>query len=149
MGHKEMGSNKVSRVFNLPHKTLRYYVKDRQKNSCEAIKTKQGRKQVLPCEVENNLAEHCRLIERMLFGLKMAESCISPNYLLSETELKAYFAKEMKRLDGSGWKMSHVVIKKFQLQPLKMFTLKSEGFHALSSSSVFFNLRTRYVHHST
>ena len=48
----------------------------------------------------------------------------------------------MKRLDGSGWKISYVVIKKFQLQPLKVFTLKSEGFHFWISSSVFLNLRT-------
>jgi hypothetical protein len=48
----------------------------------------------------------------------------------------------MKRLDGSGWKISYVVIKKFQLQPLKVFTLKSERFHFWISSSVFLNLRT-------
>ena len=52
----------------------------------------------------------------------------------------------MRRLEGSGWKFSYVAIKKFQLQPLKVLTLKSEGLHSWISSSVFWNLRTRYVH---
>jgi len=42
--NKEKGSYKVSRVFNLPQKTLRCYVKDQQKSSSEAIKAKLGRR---------------------------------------------------------------------------------------------------------
>jgi hypothetical protein len=38
MKNEEMGSNKVSRVFNLPQTTLQRYVKDRLKSSSEAIK---------------------------------------------------------------------------------------------------------------
>jgi hypothetical protein len=68
-----MGTYKASRLLNLPHTTLRRYVKDRQKSSSEAVKTKLGRKQVLPCEVENDLAERCRLMERKFFGLQMAD----------------------------------------------------------------------------
>ena len=70
-----MGSYKASRVFNVPQTTLESYVKDRHKSSSETVKTKQGRKQVLPCEAENDLAEHCLLMERKLFffGLTMAD----------------------------------------------------------------------------
>jgi len=64
MRNKEMGSYKASRVLILQQTALRRYVKDRQKSSTEAIKTKLGRKQVLPYEVENDLAEQCRLMER-------------------------------------------------------------------------------------
>jgi hypothetical protein len=70
---KEMGSYKASRVFNVPQTTLERYVNDRQKISSEAMKTKLGRKQVLPCEAENGLAEHCLLIERKFFGLTMTD----------------------------------------------------------------------------
>jgi len=56
--NKEMGSCKASRVFNVPQTTLEHYVKDRQKSSSETVKRKLGRKQVLPCEAENDLAEH-------------------------------------------------------------------------------------------
>jgi len=63
--------------------------------------------------------------------------------------IKNLFYKEIKRMKGSGSKVSYVVIKKFQLQPLKFFTLKSEGFHSCLSWSVFLNLRNRKVHHST
>jgi hypothetical protein len=50
--NKEMGSYKASRGFNVPQTTLERYVNDRQKISNETIKTKLGRKQVLPCEAE-------------------------------------------------------------------------------------------------
>ena len=53
-----MGSYKTSRVCNVPQTTLQRYVKDRQKSSNEAVKTKVGRKQFIPCEAENDLAEH-------------------------------------------------------------------------------------------
>ena len=67
--NKEMGSYKASRVFTVPHKTLERYVKDWQKSSSETVKTKLGRRQVLPCEAENDLAEHCLLMERKFFLL--------------------------------------------------------------------------------
>ena len=56
--NKEMGSYKTSSVFTVPQTTLERYVKDRQKSSSETVKRKLGRKQVLPCEAENDLAEH-------------------------------------------------------------------------------------------
>jgi len=62
MGNKEKGSYIASRVFSLPQTTLRHYVKYRQKS--ETVKTKMDRKQILPREIENDLAEHCRLMER-------------------------------------------------------------------------------------
>ena len=48
--NKEKGSYKASRIFNVPQTTLEHYVKDWQKSSSETVKTKLGRKQVLPCE---------------------------------------------------------------------------------------------------
>jgi hypothetical protein len=48
MGNKEMGSYKASGVFNVPQTTLEHYIKGQEKSSNEAIKTKLGRKQVLP-----------------------------------------------------------------------------------------------------
>jgi len=71
--HKEMGSYRTSRVFNVPQTSLERYVTDRQKSSSETVKTQLGRKQVLPCEAENDLAEHCLLMERTIFGLTMAD----------------------------------------------------------------------------
>ena len=68
-----MGSYKASRDFNVPQTTLERYVKDRQKSSSVTVKTKLGRKQVLPCEAENDLAEHCLFMERKFFGLTMAD----------------------------------------------------------------------------
>ena len=65
--NKEMGSYKASRVFNVPQTALERYVKNRQKSSSETVKTKLGRKQVLPCEAENDLAEHCLLMERVFW----------------------------------------------------------------------------------
>jgi hypothetical protein len=67
--NKEMGSYKASRVFSVPQTTLERYVKDQQKSSSETVKTKLGMKQVLRCEAENDLAEHCLLMERKFFWL--------------------------------------------------------------------------------
>jgi hypothetical protein len=73
MRNKKMGSYKASRIFNVPHTTPERYVKDRKKSSSEAITTKLGRKQVLPCEAENDLAEHCLLLQRKFFDLTIAD----------------------------------------------------------------------------
>jgi hypothetical protein len=35
--------------------------------------------------------------------------------------IETNFAKEMKRREGSGWKIFYVGIHKFQLEPLKVF----------------------------
>jgi len=50
VSNKEMGSCKASRDVDVLQPTLERYVKDRQKSSSETVKTKLGRKQVLPCE---------------------------------------------------------------------------------------------------
>jgi hypothetical protein len=55
--NREMGSYKASRFFSVPQTTLERYVKYQQKSSSETVKTKPGRKQVLRCEVENDLAD--------------------------------------------------------------------------------------------
>jgi hypothetical protein len=62
--NREMGSYKACRFFTIPQTTLEHYVKDQQKSSSETVKTKLGKKQVLPCEAENDLAEHCLLMKR-------------------------------------------------------------------------------------
>jgi hypothetical protein len=71
MGNKETGSYTASRVFNVPHTTPERYVRDRQKSSSETITTQLGRRQVLPCEAENDLDEYCLLLERKFFDLTM------------------------------------------------------------------------------
>ena len=61
--NKETGSYKASRIFNVPQTTLQRYVKDRKKSSSETVKTKMGRKQVLPCEAESDRL--CGLVVRV------------------------------------------------------------------------------------
>jgi len=80
--NKKMGSYKASRFFNIPQTTLEHYVKERQKSSSETLKTKLGKKQVLPCEAENDLAEHCLLMERKFFGFTWQTSCVLLTNLL-------------------------------------------------------------------
>ena len=72
--NKEMGSYKASRVFNVPQTTLESYVKDRKESSSETVKTKLGRKQVLPCEAESDLAEHCLFDGKKIFCLDNGRS---------------------------------------------------------------------------
>jgi 23S rRNA maturation-related 3'-5' exoribonuclease YhaM len=64
MRNKEMGSYKVSRIFSISQTTLERYIRDWEKSSNEAIKTKLCKKQVLRYEAENDLAEHSLLMKR-------------------------------------------------------------------------------------
>jgi hypothetical protein len=75
MTNKEMGSYTASKVFNVPQTTLQRYPKDREKSPNEAMKTKLGRKQVLPREEENDLVEHCLLMKRKI--LQLQTICVS------------------------------------------------------------------------
>jgi len=99
--NKEMGSCKASRVFNMPQ-TLERYVKDWQKSSSETVETKLGRKQVLPCEAENDLAEHYLLMERKLFGLTMADVMRFAFHLAVRNGIKNQFCKRNEKA-GRMW----------------------------------------------
>ena len=44
----------------------------------------------------------------------------------------------MKRLEGSGWKISFVVIHKFQLKTLKVFHYQERGVFTPESAAQFF-----------
>jgi hypothetical protein len=99
--NKEMGSYKASRFFNIPHTTLERYVKDQQKSSSETVKTKLGRKQVLPCEAENDLAEYCLLMERKFFGLTMADIMRLAYQLAVRNGIKNLFCKRNEA--GRKW----------------------------------------------
>jgi len=102
MRNKEMGSYNASRVFNIPHTTLQHYVKDRQKSSSETVKTKLGRKQVLPYEEENDLAEHCLVMERNFFGLTMADVMRLAYQLAVRNGIKNQFCKRNGKA-GRKW----------------------------------------------
>jgi hypothetical protein len=100
--NKEMGSYKASRVFNVPQTIPERYIKDRQKSSSEAITRKLGRKQVLSCEVENDLAENCLLLERKFFGLIMADAMHLTYQLAVRNGIKNQFCKRNEKT-GRRW----------------------------------------------
>jgi len=100
--NKEMGSCKASRIFNMPQTTLQRYVKDRQKSSSETVQTQLGRKQVLPCETENDLVEHCLLMERKFFGLTMADVMRLAFQLAVRNGIKTQFCKRNEKA-GRKW----------------------------------------------
>ena len=63
-------------------------------------------------------------MERKFWGLIVADFVCLAYRLAVRNGIK------MKLLEGSGRNISYVIIHKFQLQPLKVFTLKSERFHS-------------------
>jgi hypothetical protein len=97
MRNKEMGSYKASISFTLPQTTLERYVKDRQKSSSETIKTKLGRKQIHPCEAENDLAERCLLLERKFFDLAIADVMRLAYQLAVRNGIKNQFCKRIEK----------------------------------------------------
>jgi hypothetical protein len=92
--NREMGSYKPSRFFNVPQATLEHYVKDQQKSSSETVETKLGMKQVLRCEAENDLAEHCLLMEKKFLGLTMADVMRLAYQLAVRNEIKNQVCKK-------------------------------------------------------
>jgi len=97
-----MGSCKASRVFSIPQTALECYVKDQQISSSETVKTKLGRKQVLPCEAENDLAEHCLLMEGKFSGLAMADVMNLTYQLAVRNGIKNQFCKRNEKA-GRKW----------------------------------------------
>jgi hypothetical protein len=97
-----MGSCKASRVFNIPQTILECYVKDWQKSSNEAKETKLGRKQVFPCGAENDLTEHCLLMERQFFGLTITDVMCLACQLAIRNGIKNQFCKKNGKA-GRKW----------------------------------------------
>ena len=126
--NEEMGSYKASRVFNVPQTTLVRYVTDRLKSSSETVKTELGRKQVPPCEAENDLAEHCLLTERKFFGLTMADVMHLAYQLAVRNGIKNQFCKRNEKA-GRKW-LKNFLRRYLQIsvRTPESLTLKSEGF---------------------
>ena len=97
MKNKEVGSQKAYRIFIPPQTTKEHYVKDLQNSSSEAITIRLGRKQVLSCEAENDLAENCLLMERKVFGLTMAGAMHLAYQLAARNGIKNNFCKRTEK----------------------------------------------------
>ena len=61
-----------------------------------------GRKQVLHCEVENDLAEYCLLLERKFFGLAMVDVMHLAYHLAVRNGIKNQFCKRNVKT-GRKW----------------------------------------------
>ena len=151
MRNKEMGSYKASRIFNIQQTTLERYVKDRQKSSIEAINTKPGMKQVLRCEAETDLAEHCLLMERHFF-FRLDNGRRHASRL--PTCCKKQKHQVCKRNENAGRKWLRNFLRRHQeisVRTLEGLSLwRAKGFTPESVAQFFFlNLRTRNGHHST
>jgi len=118
-----MGRYKAFRVFNVQQTTLERYVKDRQRSSSGIVKTKLGTKQVLPCEAENDEAEHSLLMDRKFFGLTAADVMCLAYQIPVRNGIKNQFCRSNEK----AGKISYVVIHKFHLEHLKVFQSQERG----------------------
>jgi hypothetical protein len=136
MRNKEMWSYKASKVFSIPHTALEHYIKDREKSSNEAIQTKLGRKHVLPCEAEYDLAEHSLLMERKFFGLTKADILLLAYQFSVRKVIKNQFCKRNEKA-GRKW------LKNFQNPEISVRTLEglslswARGFTPESVAQIF------------
>ena len=133
MRNKEMGSYKASRVFNVLHTTLQSYVKDRQKISGESVKPKLGRKQILPFEAENGVAEHCLLVEtKFFFGLTTADVMHLAYQLAVRNGIKNQFCKKNEKT-GRKW------LQNFLRRHQEISVTTTEGLHSQEREVSFLN----------
>ena len=87
----EVMRNKLQRVHSFQHTTNKTIAL--QRSSSEPIKTKLDRKKILQCEVENDLAKHCLLMERKIFGVTMADVMHLAYQLAARNRIKNQFCK--------------------------------------------------------
>jgi hypothetical protein len=94
MRKNEMGSFKATRVFNLPQRILECYIKNADKLPADVVRTKIGRKPVLPPTVETDLAEYCLIMEQRFFSLMQKEVRRMANQLAVGNEMANPFLKD-------------------------------------------------------
>ncbi|KAJ4430465.1 hypothetical protein ANN_22681 [Periplaneta americana] len=99
-----MGSFKAARIYNVPQTTLERYVKDEIKSPTDVVKTKLGRKQYLPSDLEKDLAEHCILLEERYFGLSQKDLRRSAFQLAEKNGIAHPFSKESESA-GRKWEI--------------------------------------------
>ena len=140
--NKEMGSCTASRVFTLPQTTPQNYVKD-QKSSGKAIKQNWVGSKFFPCEGENDLAEHCLLMERKFFGLTMADIMCLTYQLAVKNGIKNQFCKRNEKA-GRKW-LKNFLCHHPQISvttPEGLSLSRARGFTPESVAQFFLNLRT-------
>jgi hypothetical protein len=142
-----MGSCKASRVFNVPQTTLERYIKNREKSSNKAIKTKLGRKQVRPCEAQNDLAQQCLFMKRKLTITDVMRLADQPAV---RNGIKNQFCKRNERA-GKMWLKNFLRRQpEISVRTLEDLSLsRAGGFTPESAAQFFLNLRTSNGHHST
>jgi len=148
--NREMGSYKASRFFNVPWTTLERYVKDQQKSSSETVKTKLGRKQILRCGAENDLTEHCLLMEKKFFVLTMADVMRLAYQLAIRNEIQNRFCKRNEKA-GRKW-LKNFLCRHPRISvrtPEGLSLSRARGFTPESVVQFFLSLRTSNGHHST
>jgi len=104
------------------------------------VKTKLGRKQVLPCEAENDLAEHGLLMEKKkFFGLTMADIMRLTYQLAVRNEIKNLFCKRNEKA-GRKW-LKIFLCRHPQISvrtPEDLSLSRARGFTPESVAQVFF-----------
>jgi len=89
-----------------------------------------GRKQVFPCEGENDLAEHCLLMERKYLGLTKADVVCLAYQLAVRNGIKKQFYTRNEKTARKWMKNFLRHHQEISVKPLKVLTLKSEGLHS-------------------
>jgi len=69
---KQMGYLKVSKEFGVPRGTLERYVKKEAEPS-ELVKTRMGRHPILPENVEADLTNYCKEMDKRFYGLRLTD----------------------------------------------------------------------------
>jgi hypothetical protein len=92
-----MGSFKATRVFNLQQRILKRYIKNVDKFPVDVVRTKIGRKPVLPPATETDLAEYCLIMEQRFFGPIQKDVRRMANQLAVGNEMANPFSKDSEQ----------------------------------------------------
>lgn len=137
MRNEEMGSYKASRIFNVPQTTLERYAK-KEEDPGEVIKTKMGRKPVLPGELESELASYCLEMEQKFFGLSRRDVRCMAYQLAKRNNLNNPFS-DVNKQAGKKW-LKNFMIRQKQLSvrtPQGLSYVRAKGFTQEAVSEFF------------
>ena len=104
-GYKEQGNGQLQSIQSFQrttNNTTERYVKDRQKTSSETVKTKLSRRQVLPCEAENDRLSTVFWKKESFFGLTEADVTCLAYQLAVRNGIKKQFCKRTEKV-GRKW----------------------------------------------
>lgn len=100
--NKKMGFKKAAKVYNVPKTTLQCYSKQPEENIEKVISRPIGRKTTLPTEIETELVEYSKKLDKIFYGLSTTDLRQIAFQIATKNDIKHPFSNDSSTA-GRGW----------------------------------------------